>query len=68
MRGNVYGMAHPPVLPFSFLRAMGEAMKETPWMRITVTSSLNEMPLGQLGNRVVVRGGGGVTPVLRVKN
>jgi hypothetical protein len=30
VRGNDFGMAHPPALPFSFLRAMGEAMKETP--------------------------------------
>jgi hypothetical protein len=32
------------------------AMKETPRRRITVTSSLNEIPTDQLGNRVRVRG------------
>jgi hypothetical protein len=33
-------------------------MKETPSRRITVTSSLEELSTNQLGNRVVVRGGG----------
>ncbi len=36
-------------------------MKETP-RTIAVTSSLNRISKGQLGNRVVVRGGG-VTPL-----
>ncbi len=37
-------------------------MKKTPRRRITVTSSLNEIFTDQLGNRVVKREGGGVTP------
>jgi hypothetical protein len=32
---------------------------ETPWRRITVTSSLNEMSTDQLGDRMVVRGARG---------
>jgi hypothetical protein len=35
-------------------------MKETPWRRITVTSSSNKISTDQLGNRVVMRGGGEV--------
>jgi hypothetical protein len=35
--------------------------KETPRRIITVRSSLNKISTGQLGNKVVVRGGG-VTP------
>jgi hypothetical protein len=34
-------------------------MKETPKRKTTVTSSLIEISKVQLGNRVVVRGGGG---------
>jgi hypothetical protein len=33
-------------------------MEEAPRRRITVTASLNEITTDQLGNRVVVRGGG----------
>jgi hypothetical protein len=45
--------------PSSFLRRM----KETPRRRIAVTSSLNELPTDQLGNRVFIGDGGdGVTP------
>jgi hypothetical protein len=36
-------------------------MKETPKRRITVTSSLNEIAMNQLGNRAVAKGRG-VTP------
>jgi hypothetical protein len=32
-------------------------MKETTWRRMTVTSSINEISMDQLGNREVVRGG-----------
>jgi hypothetical protein len=35
-----------------------EYMKKTPRRRIMVTSSLNKISKDQLGNRVVVRGGG----------
>ncbi len=35
-------------------------MKEAPRRRITVTSSLKETSTDQLGNRVVMRGGGGM--------
>jgi hypothetical protein len=34
-------------------------MKETSWMRITVTSSLNEISTDQVENKMVVSGGGG---------
>jgi len=52
------------VLLFSFASNFyaGFQPEETPRRRITVVSSFNEISTDQLGTRVVVRGGGGVTP------
>jgi hypothetical protein len=40
----------------------GTSVKETPRRRITVTSSLNEISMDQLGKRVAVRRGGIIPP------